>query len=76
MESELPRKLVFLPRPLDLFLQYVSSNIYLGWEVGYLFGRGGEYLLMKIGDDRWSRREGELDLLIEQDVWGRRVDAK
>ena len=45
-------------------------------EGDYLFERGGEYLLMMIGDGRLCRREVDLDLLSGRVVWGVRVDAK
>jgi len=42
----------------------------------YLFGRGGEYLLMMIGDGRLCRRGVDLDLLSGRVVLEVRVDAK
>lgn len=47
-----------------------------GGEGDYRIGRGGEYLLMRIGDGRLCRREVDLDLSSGRVVLGVRVDAK
>jgi hypothetical protein len=54
----------------------VITRMLGGWEGMYLVVRKLDYLLREIVDVLFGRREGELDLLIEVDVFLLRVDAK